>query len=48
MNWIWMSKSNSGKGDSPRPQDKKRYDKNFDDIEWPSKKEKKRARKRRN
>jgi len=31
-----MSKNNNqaGKGDKPRPTDKKEFDKNFDNIEW--------------
>ena len=29
-----MNKNQAGKGDKPRPVDKKQYDSNFDKIEW--------------
>lgn len=29
-----MSNNQAGKGDKPRPVDKKQFDKNFDNIEW--------------
>ena len=31
----------AGKGDTPRPVDKKTYDKNYDKIKWGEKKEEK-------
>jgi hypothetical protein len=32
-----MSTNQAGKGDKPRPVDKKEYDKNFDNIKWTTK-----------
>lgn len=29
-----MSNNQAGKGDKPRPINKKQFDENFDDIEW--------------
>jgi hypothetical protein len=29
-----MNNNQAGKGDKPRPVDKKQFDKNFDSIEW--------------
>jgi len=35
------NKSGAGKGDKPRPINLDRYGSNYDQIKWPSKKEKK-------